>query len=44
MLQRADDWNDDKLKRERELYQGCVSRKALAQALGQSVVALAPPQ
>ena len=33
-LQRADDWNDDKLRRERELYEGAVSRKALARALG----------
>ena len=36
-LRRADDWNDDKLRRERELYEGCVRRKALAQALGSSV-------
>ena len=33
-LERADDWNDDKLRRERELYEGCVRRKALARALG----------
>ena len=33
-LQRAEDWNDDKLRRERDLYQGAVSRKALARALG----------
>ena len=40
-VQRADDWNDDKLRRERELYEGCVRRKALAQALGSSVAQLA---
>ena len=40
-LLRAEDWNDDKLARERDLYQGCVSRKVLASALGQSVDALA---
>ena len=40
-LRRADDWNDDKLRRERELYEGCVRRKALAQALGSSVGQLA---
>ena len=40
-MQRADDWNDDKLRRERELYEGCVNRKALARALGQSTEALA---
>ena len=40
-MQRADDWNDDKLRRERELYEGCVRRKALAQALGSSVAQLA---
>ncbi len=40
-LQRAEDWNDDKLRRERELYEGAVSRKALARALGQSTDALA---
>ena len=40
-VDRAHDWNDDKLRRERELYEGCVSRKALARALGQSTDALA---
>ena len=40
-LVRADDWNDDKLRRERELYEGCVQRMALARALGQSTDALA---
>ena len=40
-VQRAHDWNDDKLRRERELYEGCVSRKALARALGQSTDSLA---
>ena len=39
--ERAEDWNNDKLDRERDLYQGCVSRKALATALGQSTEALA---
>ena len=29
-LERAADWNDDKLARERDLYQGCVGRKLLA--------------
>ncbi len=33
-IERAADWNDDKLRREHELYQGCVKRKALAAALG----------
>ena len=28
-VQRADDWNDDKLARERELYRGCVGRAML---------------
>ena len=32
-LQRAENWNDDKLARERSLYDGCVRRKALAQAM-----------
>ena len=41
LLQRADDWNDDKLRRERELYEGCVGRKALAAAMGQNPAALA---
>lgn len=40
-LQRAEDWNQDKLDRERDLYQGCVSRKALAAAVGSSTEALA---
>jgi SAM-dependent methyltransferase len=39
-LRRADDWNEDKLARERELYQNCVSRMALARAMGQSTDAL----
>ena len=26
-VDRAADWNDDKLARERDLYQGCVGRK-----------------
>lgn len=33
-LVRPSDWNDDKLRRERELYEACVRRKALATALG----------
>jgi hypothetical protein len=32
-LERAPDWNDDKLTRERELYEGCVKRKAVAAAV-----------
>jgi GR25 family glycosyltransferase involved in LPS biosynthesis len=38
--QRADDWNDDKLRRERELYEGCVKREALARALGRNAAEL----
>ena len=40
-LRRADDWNDDKLRREQELYKGCVERKALSHALGVSQEELA---
>ena len=32
-LQRPADWNDAKLKREKDLYDGCVRRKAMVQAM-----------
>jgi len=32
-VERAADWNDDKLERERSLYEGCVRRRALALAM-----------
>lgn len=40
-LTRAENWNDDKLRRERELYEGCVKRAALAKALGEATCRLA---
>ena len=39
-VQRADDWNDDKLARERELYRGAVGRQML-QRVGVGVGAAA---
>ena len=41
-IERADDWNEDKFKREADLYDGCVRRKALAVAMGLLAVAPAP--
>ena len=32
-LMRTDGWNDDKLERERMLYEGCVRRKMVEHAL-----------
>jgi len=32
-VQRADDWNDDKLRRESTLYEGCVRRQMLLAAM-----------
>ena len=39
-LERADDWNDAKLERERDLYDGAVRRKALAAALALNAAVL----
>ena len=39
-LERAEDWNDAKLKRERDLYDGAVRRKALAAALALNAAVL----
>ena len=41
-VQRADDWNDDKLARERELYRGAVGRQML-QRVGVGAAAAAVP-
>ena len=40
-VQRADDWNDDKLARERELYRGAVGRQML-QRVGVGAAAAVP--
>jgi len=42
-LERPEDWNDAKLKRERDLYEGCVRRKALATAMSINDLGTAGP-